>query len=302
MTPSPRILTILLLLSVSILGSQTVLSPAAAQTTGLEFTIPTLNPTSYEVTVTSTQDGTATFKGWATLKDPDGEPVSITLSASTSTGWNTTITPETYSVTKSTTVNLTIIVTVPKGTGTWQIGKMIVTGSATFSGGTLKAISSVTVVVQQYYGLELTITPTYKGPAMNRFGLQLKNTGNGLDKYHTEVMNGSRLAGNHLTVDYTYIDNSYVVVGEYMDLVLTVEYSGNVRPKEYEVDLKVSSLGSGYKGPTYWRTYTVHVSFNAPDTGVPTWAFTGGIAAFSITMVIVLVAIMKGSKKKPPVG
>ena len=81
---------------------------------------------------------------------------------------------------------------------------------------------------------------------------------------------------------------------------MNVDYSGDQNPMSYSIELRIESLQTANHGkPTYWN-YTVQVFFKGPETGVPNWAFAGGIAAFSITMIIVLVAIMRWPKKNPP--
>jgi len=300
MTPFPRIMTVLLLLTVSILGPVTVPSPVTAQNPNLTFSIAALNPQSIDVPMTATEGGTATFKARATVNDPNGEPVSISLSALTSTGWPTTIDPDSFSVTASKTENLTIVVTVPKGTPSSNIAKLTVSGKATYSGGTLSATSSATVTVQQYPGLDMAIMPTQRELGRNSFEFRLNNTGNGLDSYRILILNETVLHSKHITVSISAREVDNIAHGKYTTVKMNVDYSGDQNPMSYSIELRIESLQTANHGkPTYWN-YTVQVFFKGPETGVPNWAFAGGIAAFSITMIIVLVAIMRWPKKNPP--
>ena len=244
-------------------------APVSAQgPTVITLTLSAMNPQSHEVVVTPSSIGEARFNLTATVEMPSIIPmtVMVTLDGSTSTGWPTIVSPQTIPFSNSGTVHLNVTVVVPQATPASAIGKVIVSGQATFPGGSKSATSSAMVTVHQYYRLQLTanyesVTTTNDTLSMV---LNIYNRGNGLDQFDIELTNSDALKEKGLTVVFNLTRTFSVPQDEYCSILITVSYDGSNRPIKESLNILVTSLRSKDANEFVSKSDIFVVKFN-PD-------------------------------------
>jgi hypothetical protein len=186
-----------------------------------------MNPQSREVVVTPSSIGSASFSATVTVsKPPAVGTVMVTLDGSTSTGWPTVVSPQSIPFTAPNSVQITITVVVPQATPTSSIGKVIVSGLATYPGGSVSGTSSATVTIVQYFRIQpqaqmsfVTVPPG--GQAV--MSLDLYNRGNGLDSIVIEISNIKELSKKNWMVSATAYEVSNIPQDEYGTIKISIK-------------------------------------------------------------------------------
>jgi len=225
-TRLPAIVMTVLMITTMFLA---VMPNTSAQSIHLKptLTISTMNPQSREVMVTPSSIGSASFSATVTVsKPPAVGTVMVTLDGSTSTGWPTVVSPQSIPFTAPGNVQITITVVVPQATPTSSIGKTIVSGLATYPGGSAPGTSSATVTVVQYFRIQpqaqmsfVTLPPG--GQAV--MSLDLYNRGNGLDSIVIEIQNIKELSKKNWMVSATAYEVSNIPQDEYGTIKISVK-------------------------------------------------------------------------------
>jgi hypothetical protein len=206
------------------------------------LTISSMNPPSREVVVTPSSIGAAAFSATVAIsKPPAVGTVMVTLDGSCSTGWPTVVSPQSIPFTAPGSVQVTITVVVPQATPTSLIGKVIVSGLATYPGGSAAATSSATVTIVQYFRIQpqaqmsfVTINPG--GQAV--MSLELYNRGNGLDSIQIEIINLKELSKKNWMVSATAFEVSNIPQDDYGTIKISVKSAKPV----YGIDHKMAEI------------------------------------------------------------
>jgi hypothetical protein len=276
----------------------------AAQSIHLKptLTISTMNPQSREVVVTPSSIGSASFSATVTVsKPPAVGTVMVTLDGSTSTGWPTVVSPQSIPFTTPNSIQFTITVVVPQATPTSSIGKVIVSGLATYPGGSVAGTSSATVTVVQYFRIQpqaqlsfVTISPG--GQAV--MALDLYNRGNGLDSIVIDITNIKDLSKKNWMVAATAYEVSNIPQDEYGTIKISVKSPKPMYGIDYKraeityIQLTVKSGNAEIAQQVVTKSYMFAVVVDG--WGIPGFDVTFLIIAFG--MVAAGLAYRKRSK------
>jgi hypothetical protein len=213
------------------------------------LTISTLDPPETHVTVTPDSIGSATLHANVTVdKPPMIGTVMVTLDGSTSTGWPTVVSPQTIPFTSPATVAITITVVVPQATPTTSIGKLVVSGLATYPGGSTTATSSATVLVNQYYRCSINATPKLGIDNPQEFKLDVYNRGNGEDTFSLSILAREALSKAGLSVTVETTKTQKIPQDENQTVRVTVSYGASASSGKKDIYVRASSDGAKNAG------------------------------------------------------
>jgi hypothetical protein len=290
-------------------------APVSAQgPTVISLTLSSMSPSSQEVMVTPSSIGDATFNLTATVEMPPLIPmtVMVTLDGSTSTGWPTVVSPQSIPFTTANSVQITITVVVPQATPTSSIGKVIVSGLATYPGGSKTATSSAVVTVHQYYRVQpmannqnvTTINDTLS------MVLSIYNRGNGIDQFDIELTNRADLEAKGLSVEFNQTRTFSVPQDEYCVILITVSYDGSKRPIKEPLNILVTSVGAKNANEPVSKSIILMVKFE-PDPSLeaflknpfkPTtkenYIFMGSLIATILSVIVVVSLVLYWRKRR----
>ena len=224
----------------------TGLSASAQSQSGVTLTLSKLSPQSEEVAVTPSVTAEAKFNLTITVDMPSllHMTVMVTLDVTTSTGWNATISPRNLPFTQSGTILLNVTVTVPQATRSTDIGNVVVSGLATYPGGTKTATSSAQVTVQQYYRIMMASDYNYQKTTGNKIELVLNiyNRGNGFDQFDILVTNIAAMEAKGMTVALNRTRTDPVTPNYFTSVLITITYDNPNRPLRQYLNLYVTSV------------------------------------------------------------
>ena len=297
MDPRSRIFLILI---VMMLLAQPFVLPALAQGNGPDITVMTPSPDSINLQLPLTDDVTLKFYTNVTLNDPDDLQVEADLTVTNFKGWTATVSPDHMSFKTTGKQAAIIMVVVPKtemdGTNT-QIHLLVF---ATFPDGSTEASTATWVHLIQYCALQVTYQYMKKTQFDNRIEFGVTNTGTGTD-YYTSIW--VKDYGANLEVIFNKGDSWFtprqLEPNETDKVEMTAKYLGSSYPEEYIIQIRFTSSQAHNQGsdPYYWDV-SVPVSFVAPDRTQQNYLFAGVVSAAVIIMVVVMAAIVFGSRQK----
>ena len=260
------------------------------------LTISTLDPPQGHAPVTSESVGSVTFHANVSVeKNQFVGTVMVELDGSTSTGWTTVVSPQTIPFTNPATVEITITVVVPQSTPASLIGRVVVNGLATYHTGSISATSSAMVLVDQYFGCALNVSPRQGTGNPQTFEIFIRNTGNGEDSFSLSILVPEALSKAGLSLSFETTKTQKLQPEANQTIKLTVKYgptaaSGNK-------DFYVRTISNGAKAAGNDSAYTdVMMTINVqPLSGPVGMSIVGGIVAIIVVVgVILFIAKKKG--------
>lgn len=253
---------------------------------GVTLMISVMNPSAQTAEVTATSPTTVTFTATVTVdKPPLIGTVMVTLEASASTGWPTTVSPQSIPFKSPGTVQATVTVTVPQQTSSDLIGAIILNGLATYPGGTASATSSATVQVGQYYKCQLNATPTLGTENPQTYDLKITNAGNGNDSFELALVDQAVISKAGLTVTLDKVKTGNLAQGGNETVHVKVSYGAGASSGKHEFSIRATSVGSK-TGSNETATKDVVLSID-----VQPWKGQAGTTFGLIAVVIIVVVI-----------
>lgn len=249
--------------------------------------ISALDPQSIIVEVSATSLGTATFHATVTVdKPPAIGTVMVQLDANTDTDWPTIVVPSNILFTSPGTVQITVTVNVPEATSSTLIGKVTVTGTATYPGGMAEASSSGTVTVKQYYLCTLRPPNLLGTDNPQTFGIAVKNSGNGEDSFEISLPFQEAIAKAGLSVSFDKATTGKLAQDVNLTIHMTVSYGPSAAAGKKQIYVRATSTGSKSGGnDTYYADTIITID-------VQPWHGTSGISLGVVVLVIVIIVVV----------
>jgi hypothetical protein len=259
----------------------------------------------YTVPMSPGMDGNKTLDGWISITDQGGVEVHVTLSATLSTDWAFTISPKEFNFTGTKNENFKIVVTIPKGTYTYEIGKLVVIGTALNSGQKFISTTETQFRAQQYHDLSVNITPNQKWTNKRTFLFAAKNTGNGPDSYEIFVFDEDWAKNKHINIYlgdefYPFVHYKWLAVpGQMTFFNITAYFRGNNYPIDFDLELWVESYlnDTSHTITGLWK-YHVTVRFDKPADFYSSRTFLAGITALLIVFFSIFALIVRAPWKR----
>jgi|GEM_PF-6390277 len=304
MTSFLRLFPIVLILLLTPLWPLNNIPSAQAQSPSVSFSLYYLLG-DHIVPVSPVVDVNTTLDGFISITDQGGVPVHVTLNATISTNWAFTISPKEFNFTGSKDDHFKIVVTVPKGTFTYEIGKLVVSGTASYSGQQIKATTEERLTVQQYHDLTVKITPDQKETNKKTFLVEAKNTGNGPDMFELFVFDEdwakTKQINIHLGDEYYPFDHYKwsTVPSQVSFFNITAYYQGDKYPVDFDMELWVETHtdDTSHTLTGLWK-YHVTVKFDKPVEFYSSRTFLASITALLIVIFSIIALLARAPWKK----
>jgi len=294
MAPRSLIVAILVLLLMTAICPSVLASVGGPMPLKPTLMISALDPQSIIVEVSATSLGTATFHATVTVdKPPAIGTVMVQLDANTDTDWPTIVVPSNIPFTSPGTIQITVTVNVPEATSSTLIGKVTVTGTATYPGGMAEASSSGTVTVKQYYLCTLRPPNLLGTDNPQTFGIVVKNSGNGEDSFEISLPFQEAIAKAGLSVSFDKTTTGKLAQDVNFTIHMTVSYGPSAAAGKKQIYVRATSTGSKSGGnDTYYADTIITID-------VQPWHGSAGISLGAVALVIIIiVVVMLYAKKK----
>jgi len=287
MVPRSLTVAILVLLLMTAIYPSVLASVGGPMPLKPTLMISALDPQSIMVEVSATSSGTATFHATVTVdKPPAIGTVMVQLDANTDPGWPTTVVPSSIPFTSSGSIQVTITVNVPEATSSTLIGKVTVTGTATYPGGMAEASSSGTVTVKQYYLCTLRPPNVLGTDNPQTFAIAVKNSGNGEDSFDIGLPFQEAIAKAGLSVSFDKTNTGKLAQDVNFTIHMTVSYGPSAAAGKKQIYVRATSTGSKSGGnDTYFADTIITID-------VQPWHGTSGISLGAVVLVIVIVVVV----------
>jgi hypothetical protein len=259
----------------------------------------------YTVSISPGMDVNKTIDGSISITDQGGIDVHVTISATLSTGWAFIISPKEFNFTGTKNENFKIVVTIPKGTYTYELGKLVVLGTAFYSGQQLNSTTTAQIKVPQYHDITVNITPNQKWTNKQTFLFAAKNTGNGPDLYEIFVFDEDWAKNKHINIYlgdkfYPFVHYKWLAIpGQMTFFNITAYFRGNNYPVDFDMELWVESYqdDTSHTITGLWK-YHVAVKFDKPDDFYSSRIFLASITALLIVIFSIFALIVRTPWKK----
>jgi len=284
--------TAVMLIAMMLMTLGLVFVPTAMAQVHLKPTlqISTMNPQSREVVVSPSSIGSASFSATVSVtKPPAVGIVMVQLDGSTSTGWPTVVSPQSVPFTAPGDLQITITVVVPQATPTSSIGKVTVSGLATYPGGSAAGQTSATITIVQYFRIQPQAQQSFVqiGPGGRAvMALDLYNRGNGLDTITIEFTNIKELSKKNWVVSANSYDVSNVPQDEYNTIKISIQADKPIiltykRAEVTYINLNVKSGNADIQGLVVNKNYMFAIVVDG-----------FGVPGFDVTFLIIAFAMM----------
>lgn len=262
---------------------------------GVSLDISELVPPEVWVNVTYKTIGKAYFNGTVTVEKPPMVIVSVQLDGSCSTGWPTTVSPQNIPFTTSGTQDFTVTVVVPQATPSSSIGRVVVSGIATYPGGSTTDSGTAIVNINQYYRAFGNVTPALGVDNPSDYTIVAMNYGNGEDVLKISIVDLSTHKDNDLSFTLSKTKTETLDQSDEETIELTVEYGLQAPSGQYKFTIRFTSEGD--TSEFYDSIVRIKIDHSHGRTG-DIYKGIGGIIALVIILVVIGVAFRKGYFKR----
>ncbi len=253
-----------------------------------------LYPTQLQAEVTQSQMGQVTFGGNATVEQMIIMESTVTLTCTVSTGWPTSVSPQTMTFKGPGTQKFHMTVIVPPATSSLVTGNVIVTGACKAPGlSPVVASAGAVVTIKQYFKIRVESsepTATVKSGETAKFELDIYNDGNGPATFRLTVLDPPK----DIQVE---LENAQFTVQQ--QEFTTVSIRGTPSPRasagEHTIRILVEAFNEpGEEGKSTTFNITAVVTTLTSEIGYPTIA---GIILVAVVAVAVVVLWKMGKLK-----
>jgi len=282
------------ILAIVVMFLMTAIWPSAMASAGQPMplkptlSISPLDPPEVTIEAAPTSTSSGIFHATVTVdKPPAIGTVMVSLDATTSTDWTTTVDPATIPFTSPGSVQITVRVTVPPETLSSSVGMVTVTGIGTYPGySTPPASSTGTVKIKQYYRCLLNITPTLGIDNPQTYKIIVTNNGNGNDSFELNIPLQQVLTKVGLSVAFDRTTTEKIPQHSTATINMTVSYGPSAASGKKEIYVRSTSkasMSSG-NGTVYTDAMTT--------IDVQPWHGSSGISLGVIALVIVIIVVV----------
>jgi hypothetical protein len=262
-------------------------APLAAAQNPVPVIALTMTPGERIAEITASSPKAVQFLGNFTVDKLNFERASVTLLATVTTGWATTVSPASITITNQRTQSFTVTVVVPAGTLATDIGQLTVTGRVVAGGLQSQAQAQAIVTPAPYFRIIASSTTPFMETAYSTqviVAYKIWNEGNVRDQVRVSIRNQEDLSGANW---FTSMSRQSFTVEPTLsaDIQLTVGL-----PKTWQIvsdnkvtviELQVTSGGAAEVGSQFTDSLPIFirtVGFSVPGFDA-TFAILGAAAA-----------------------
>ena len=234
------------------------------------------------------------FKTTLTVEKPPMGMVMVQLDGSTSTGWTTTVDPQSIPFTKSGSLEISIAVVIPQATPVMSAATLMVNALATYPGGSAASSTTGTIQIRQYFKGSMNLTPELGLGNPQHYIIAVYNKGNGNDSFNIRLPDGGEVSKKGFLVALSKTETGIIIQDGHENLELVVEYGPTTLAGRHSIRILIESVGSLKDGGTPFRTESVVQIEVNPITGKSGQTVSIiAIAMISIVGVVVLLVVRR---------